>query len=564
MNAPRLGGAIGALVAVLLLSACAVVPDTGPVRTSVPQAPGNDPAAVFLPNPPQDGMSPQDVVRGFVTAASAGQDYRVAKEFLTPAFARSWRPNASVLIHATPWGVDAADGDRVRLTVPTVAQVDGDGRYTAIPRTVSSTYQLTQVRGQWRISDGPDQVVLTQAVFPQVFVATQLQFFAPGYSRLVPDVRWFPRQTAAPSSSVAPSVAPAAVVQALLNGQAPMLQQVTLPVFPAGTALAAPVRTSDGVTTVSITLPGGMPSERDTDRIQQALAPSLGRSIASLRLVVNGRTAPVAPQPELQQPTSSEPLVVSGGRFGALSAQGTLSEDRELGPRIVQQDPSAITVSAQQRIAAVLNGRGQVVAVTRGGTRVVDDRRDLAAPTLDQRGWIYSVPENEPGGLRVSRADGTSSDVSSELDTTGVISIEASTDGTRLLVLRRTGAGTEAYVAGILRDGSGRPTGLTTDRITIDVDPTATALDATWVDQSTVAVLTSNASAQNVVQVQLGGLSTQLALLSNARTIVGATGQQDLRVLSRTGGLLVWSPSASVWAVVTPASVDIDVLAVQR
>lgn len=565
MRLRRAAGLLGVLLASLLLASCAVVPESGPVRTSAPQAQGDDPAAVFLPNPPQDGMSAEDVVRGFITAASAGRDYRVAKEFLTPAFAAAWRPNDSVLIHASSWKVSERDGDQVELSVPTVAQVDRFGRYTTVPSTVSKTYQLVRVRGQWRISRGPNQVVLTQAVFPQVFTAVRLQFFTPDYSRLVPDVRWFPRRPDLTSSTAgtASVVQPGAIVQALLAGQSPVLQQVTVPVFPAGTSLAAPVRSAGGVTTVSVEMPGAAPSQRTTDRIQQALANSLGTSIASLRLVVDGRTAPVAQQPVLDQPTSSDPVVVAEGKFGSLNAQGVVNEDRELGPRIVQQDPSAVTVSARQRLAAVLSGSGQVVAVTRTGTRIADARSDLAAPTLDQSGWIYSVPENAPGGLRVWK-NGRSYAVQSELDDTGVISIEASTDGTRLLVLRRTSTGTEASVAGILRGSDGRPIGLTTDRVPLDVDPTATAVDATWVDQANVALLTTNASAQNVVQIQLGGLSTPLALLSNAEAIVGATGLQDLRALSRTGGLLVWTPSSNTWSLAAPASLDVDVLAVQR
>jgi hypothetical protein len=103
---------------------------------------------------------------------------------------------------------------------------------------------------------------------------------------------------------------------------------------------------------------------------------------------------------------------------------------------------------------------------------------------------------------------------------------------------------------------------LTTDQYPIDV-PSSPAIDATWVDDSHVAILTGGTDGSDTVTTQqLGGLSTPAGRLSNAISIVGTSSKSDLRARDNTGNVL--EPSGNVWQNVFPATVDVAVLAVQR
>jgi hypothetical protein len=299
--------------------------------------------------------------------------------------------------------------------------------------------------------------------------------------------------------------------------------------------------------------------------MQQQLVQSLQLGTPSaLRLVLNGRAAPQA-KALTSRPAPFSGYAVKGGRFGALDADGTLTEDGTLGKRIVALDPLAVTVSTGQRTAAVLTGGRDVAVVTPDQTRTVDRRAGLVAPTLDQRGWVYSVPANAPGELRAWDAKGRSVDVVGDLGGSTVTAIEVSPDGTRLLALVQSASGPKAFVAGIERTGDGSPVALTGDRYPVDLDgTTGTGIDATWVDDREVAVLSSapDNSTDRVQVQQLGGLGVPLGQLANATAIVGTTSESDLRVQLQTGDLWVWN--GNLWQRQSSGSTGVSVLAVQR
>lgn len=542
---------VAALAAVLLLAGCAEIPKVGPVGSGPTQVP-DEPTIVFLPNPPSPGAKPAEIVSGFVQAG-AGNNFSVAREYLTKAFAARWRPTAGVLVHDKPWDVVEKGKQALQLDVQTVARLAPDGTYTPSVQSRKLNFGLEQVGGQWRIAKAPDGIVLAQTVFERRFKPETLQFFDPAYKRLVPDVRWFTTRSR-PTGSV---------VRALLAGQAPPLQGgVTATAFPIGTKLESATTASDGTTTVVISVPGKDPARQVTDRMQQQLLRSLPAA-TTLRLLVNGRLAPTAPELQVQGP-AQVPVVYAGGRFGTAQSTGAVSEDSVLGKRVAGLKPIAVTVSARQRLAAVQARDDRVAVVTPDATRVVDRRAGLIDPTLDQLGWTYSVPKDDPTALDAFSSDGRIHRRSiADLGGSRVTAMEASPDGTRMLVLVQSpSGGWESNVAGIQRDQSGAPIGLTTGRYPIAV-PTGFALDATWVDDSHVAILTGQADGSDTVTTQqLGGLTSPAGRLSNAISIVGTSSKSDLRARDNTGNVL--EPSGNVWQNVFPATVDVAVLAVQR
>ena len=184
------------LLLVLVLSACTGLPTTGYVNPG--RGPQGDEAQqfAFVPDGPQDGASPTEIVEGFLRAGSGpADDWATAKLFLAPG--TSWDPRARVTIDrlADRRAMANADGSNVGVQLTTVAGVDANGAYSPAVNgaTEALSFTLARVDDQWRITSAPDGVVLYEEVFPTVYQAASVAYFDPTYSFIVPDVRWFPR-----------------------------------------------------------------------------------------------------------------------------------------------------------------------------------------------------------------------------------------------------------------------------------------------------------------------------------------------------------------------------------
>ena len=138
----------------LALAGCAGVPDSsvpvvvGPAPTGAGN--GQDPGLGIQPGGPVDGSSSDQIVRDFFKALTAADpEFKVAREYLTPDVAKSWRPGGGVLVVGTAWGAQPGtkDGtvnftaDRVALAisialraVPATAEVATETRDAARAR----------------------------------------------------------------------------------------------------------------------------------------------------------------------------------------------------------------------------------------------------------------------------------------------------------------------------------------------------------------------------------------------------------------------------------------------
>ena len=550
----RRGAALVAAVCVLLMAGCADIPTSGDVRPGQTQDVQNQ-DVVLVPYPPAQGEAPADIVQGFLTAATGQQHgYQVARDFLTPALAKTWNPDAHVLIHDQSWQVKVISDTSVVVTVPATAEVDAQGIYRTFsaPKNLPVPFTLAKVNGQWRIAKTPDGIVLGTNYFGSLFTARPVSYFDPRWTQTVPDLRWFP----------AHNITPLRVVRALLAGPAaPIQPPVTASAFPPQTQVTS-VHVASGVATVDLDTGSELPSLTVLSRMRAQLSDSLVnlRGIQQVQVSVDGRVehAPTLP---LTTPTESSALVLHKGAVGTLSGSIWKAEPT-LGRQIAATQPQGGTVSLSRGIAAVLTDTG-VDVVTPTATRLVDRRPGLIDPTLDDRGWTYSVPSNDPTSWRAIDARGRGLSVSVQMpDVTSITAIEASRDGTRMLVLASTDRGPTAFVAGIVRDTSGVPLALTTERYAVEVPPSTAPRDATWVDAqgSSVAVLAQDDTGESVTVQQLGGLPSTLGRLSMADTLVGATSLKDLRARLQNGSIA--ELAGNVWS--SDPAEGADVLFVQR
>ncbi len=85
-----------------MLAGCAGLPTSGQVQQGLPaDADANPPDFSFLPDRPQPGASPDEIVEGFIRAGSGPgltANWERAREFLAPAIRDKWNPTASVTV----------------------------------------------------------------------------------------------------------------------------------------------------------------------------------------------------------------------------------------------------------------------------------------------------------------------------------------------------------------------------------------------------------------------------------------------------------------------------------
>ncbi|WP_308468170.1 LpqB family beta-propeller domain-containing protein [Rathayibacter soli] len=511
MKAKRMLAALTALL-VIGLTGCATIPRSGPVEQGLPvqgQDAGFGPVD-YLPSGPSNGATQKEILRGFVDAAVSPQNgYAVAQEFLTPKFSSTWNPDASVTIDTGTGRTESViDKTHLQLSVTPTAFVDVDGNYRRSESSTALTqpYAFEKVGGQWRISKAPDGVVIDATRFPNVFSAHTLYFFSPDFRYLVPDERWFPSRASTQTR----------VVKALVSGPAKWLTGAVVTAFPQGTKLA--------VDSVSISADGQaqVPLNSAANGSGSATALTLGRmklqltqSLANVSSVtgvtisiagVERSVADLGSSTPLQDPVVDvNPLVLKGGAFGFLSGS-TVSAVPNMSDKIVALQPSAVTLSAAHDTAAVLTGRGVYDVRSSVDTpKLVDSRPGLIAPSLDNLGFVWSVPADDPSALQVTGADGTSSVIDPGWpDASAIRSIAVSRDGTRVAVLVQTANEQHVMAAGIVRGDANRPDHLT-DPVDFGAVTGKNARSLTWLDELSVASLATDANGETTIVTQVIG-----------------------------------------------------------
>ena len=283
-NRPKLSTLLAALLGVLLvLTGCSAIPSNSPVQSIDLDGGNNNPdgSVQFTPQGPQADASQREIVDGFIEAGIASQDdYKVAREFLDPKQAGIWKGSVRTLVYTgQPSVLPGAKPDTFTVQLEIVAEIDDLGIRTDVaPHTTRAVDMgLEKLDGQWRISALPDGIMLDQDRFTHVFAPQTLYFYDVTYAYAVPDVRWFPTRTGVAAS----------IVEALLAGPAPYLENAVVSAFPAGSSL---VRSSVPIESrrATVDLSSGTfldSTELSRQQMQQQLELTLS-GLASVRSVV--------------------------------------------------------------------------------------------------------------------------------------------------------------------------------------------------------------------------------------------------------------------------------------
>lgn len=495
----RIVGALAALV--LVLAGCAGLPSGGSVNPGLAVGEAPDvPDFSFLPNRPQPGATPEQIVEGFVAAATspAGR-WEIARLFLAPG--TDWKPETGVTIdRAGSRTVSLADTDTVQMGIAQTGEVDETGAYHAADGgSATLTYDLEQqADGEWRISSAPDGIVLGEQDFRAVFSAYGVMFFDPAWEFLVPDVRWFPtRQNVATR-----------ITEAIISGgPSPWLERAVVSAVTDGVVLeSAAVPVVQGIAQVEL---GAAALDVDPvalGRLLRQLQASLqGTGIAGVKLLVDGTELAVEPAQTLSTAIDARPLVQTSDDFG-FWGEGAVAPVTGLTGRISTLDADAIAVGRGARVAAVLLAEGGVLRVEGNEASTADARADLIDPAIDPKDGIWTVPADQPAAVRVATSSGEVLEITAAWPGASRIhAMKVSRDGTRVAAIVTDAGRDWVEVAGIERtDGVPVALGVPERLLRLDGDGSALA----WLDDRTLGVLSAGSETALVTEQLVGGLSS--------------------------------------------------------
>ncbi|MDH6207870.1 GerMN domain-containing protein [Aurantimicrobium minutum] len=550
-----------AMLTLLALTACSGIPRSSGVNQGSAVVPVEDDAIEFLPSGPVRNGTIEEILRGFVEASSSPvSDYAIARQFLTPEFATQWDATTAVNVDAGLRTVTQNGDNTGALVYSQTALVDAQGNYSDVnpAQSVTNDYTFEQVDGQWRISSAPNGVVMDRFTFDQVYQAHPLYFFDSTNSVLVPDVRFFPAGASASTR----------ITKALLAGPSAWLSAngATHTAFPAGTALVADtVPVSRGTATVDLNSAALSADPTIIRQMKQQLSASLQSvdNITAVNMLVDGATLNNAISSTVDsvmpKPVDSRPLVLTDKTFGYWTG-ATIDTATQLAPTMLAQQPTAITTSSGNVLAAILTAQGASF-VRNGNAQVVDTRSGLIAPALDSFGYLWSVPAAQPNKLVVIPTDGKQIPLEVPWVTAdSILSLSISRDGTRVLALLETNGSYQLVVSALVRGEKSLPIQLGAP-VSLSL-AAGTPVASAWVDSTTVVSVSADGASSNVRTQVIGGQSEDLAKVTTGTpiSIVGANTVAGIRILTAEGNVLTQRSSAQWLSAVT----GVKTLAVQQ
>lgn len=567
------------VLAMLVLSACAGIPSSGPV-TRVEDDPGLGGSTVrYSPTGPIEGGSPEQIVRGFLDAMLAyPTSTRTAEAFLVPESAQNWNPSTSISVYSAPsvsGGVSSSksldeprgssrDGVDVQLSFVLESVLDMQGRYTHRGTSESVTYRLKRIDGEWRIVNPPEGLMVNAKFFSDYIRPFNIYYFDLPGRRLVAD----------PVHLMVGEQLATNLVTSLVRGQSKTLAEATRTYVPPLSDLRPSVPVSrEGVAEVEFATDLNAMSDGASDRMAAQLVWTL-RQVPSIEAVqILGETASVLGGRQTIQPVSS------WGGFGPPASRGRVNA--VIDDRVVQIESGKVSplsgvwgkdarkaefiAVSDNGVAGVLEGGNEVRVTRRNGSRALTIfGRDFIAPQWDTDAKVWLVDSGTSGTrVRVGPPDDLRTIAAPDLDGRVVNEFVVSPDGARYAAGVRAGGDRSIRVGTVLRDSRDRIVGLGPSRkvFTTAVNPRAIS----WSSSTEVSFLANGREGAQVTHAAIDGSSTitevdrGAAALPDAGivSLVIGIGEVTDHYATDSTGRLWFRPADAPWRVVKTAPVTV-------
>ncbi|WP_169251925.1 LpqB family beta-propeller domain-containing protein [Brevibacterium sp. 'Marine'] len=543
---------VSVLTAVALVG-CSSIPTSSPVGHIEDDSGDAGANNARIPDGPEPGDSPSDIVRGFLRAgAGAGNNFSVARSFLTEGEAQKWSPQESVSVLPNGTDLDSlnvgttSDQKSMSISPPVVGLVDSSGVYNSTEPGTRSTleFSLRQENGEWRISSAPDGLLISQTDFRTIFLNYSLQFFTSDYSYLVPDSRWFLRSSSTPT----------VLMNELLSGPAPYLSGAVITAIPDGAKLGDSnvVTIENGVAHVSLGAQNPAPSDREKGLIRQQIATTLQviPSISAIELSIGGQTIPASLQPKTDTSVQVDgpPVVLADDHLSRVS--GTTVAKVENSPDLKKAKASDPAVSLDDSLYVYLADDGKQLMRLKSdavdATPILKGKK-LVRPSIDRFNTTWTGEAENKGELKAVGRDGESFTVAADfLNGRRLVDIEVSRDGTRVALLsRHKGEPDRVDVVGVPRDKAGNPSGHVSET-PIEVGANFDEVkDVSWAGSTNlVALAAEEGDAAQPFRIGVTGPAEQLGEVSGGSRIAGGADGRSILVTGSDGALYSYNSNA--------------------
>ncbi|AXK45518.1 LpqB family beta-propeller domain-containing protein [Brachybacterium saurashtrense] len=491
--------AAGAAAVLGFGTACARIPTDSPIssRELTGQSQPGAPYVRALP-PPADATA-QEVVAGFVQAGVGSEDdFAVARSYLTEEASRDWDPTARITIYSGSRELTVEEGEDGRLTLvlEVVALVDERGvrGLLSSPSSREVEVSIEQVEEQWRLSEVPDGIFLSEAAFETLYGPARLYFLDARRRHLVPDPRWFPLRRGAEAVLEGLAGGPSAYLDGAVVNELPQLPGVSEAVLSTGV---------DGIARIAVPAPvADLPTAQRALALSQLEASLRSlRTLSGVRLVLDGEDVTLDEESRIERALPGH-RPIAAGPTGVISLSDPAAEEPEqLVPDFAEAAVDSPVIAQDGVLAAALaqDGSGVLIATTDGSleAREAATGGTFVAPRVDDAGYVWTSTRTSPGALLALA--GTDSDRDAKVDAPWlagreVRGLDVAADATRMIVLSADSAGARVDLCAVVRDADGAPASLTEPMVV------RTFLDdvtqAAWYDELALIVLGTEPSSR--------------------------------------------------------------------
>jgi Lipoprotein LpqB beta-propeller domain/Sporulation and spore germination len=526
------------------------------------------------PDGPETGAKPDQIVRGFLRAgAGAGfdDDHAIARSFFAPSVKDQWLPDSGVEVYSddSALKVELLTPNRVRVTVPIVAEVDDAGRYRETPSGTSAqaTFGMQKLQVGWRISV-PQKgfgLWLSARDLDRIYRPFTIAYVSKSARTIVGDPRWFPITTGLATTLARAQLAPP---PAYLSG-------AVLTGVPTGTVLAVdavPIQSGRALVDLSASALAADPDQRRamwaqfvTTLIQVPSVTQISLTAEGARLDLPGTPDRVSVLTTLGYPTDTS-VSAKAAFLRQDSGLSRVSPDRPQVQDLPRKSSPPATSSALPKIplgwvSLAMSWSGQEIAGIGGdhadlarwqGNRMFQLARfgsSLTKPSYDGLNGLW-VAGQAGGASKVWVIDTSLSPVKEAkpreisvpwLAKRTVVALRVASDNQRVALVTSDLAGgdVQVVVAGIVRSATGAAVSLAPEPLRVGWTLTA-ATDLAWADDSTLAVIGRVGPKAAIAPqlVEIGGKVTALSPIAGPRLVTSTGGVRDVVVITDRGKIL--------------------------
>jgi hypothetical protein len=555
----KLKATFGLLALALALSGCAGIPKSSEVYFGEEIL--EDTSAQFvrvIARPPSVGMSPEEIVRGFLDAcADPSENYGIARQYLEVESAGNWNPLTGIEIYEASTIEVTGDSPALNVSAGKLGTISDLGRYQSGDpgAQVSRSFELTQdAGGQWRIAKLSDGILLSSGDVDRSFRSFPIYFFNTELTSLVTDSVLVP---------VSNSGAATSLVRSLLDGPSPYLSPVATSAFPVGTTLTyGSVPVTNGIAQVDLSneILGADEVTRRALSAQLVWTLNVLPNVSAVQISVSGQPLALTDIGALQtiqdwQVLSTLPdpqlqilnVIRNEEIYSAVNELETLKYIAP-GPLVFAApnlDGSKVaTVTADRKSI-------QVTDSSESQFEIVAQGNQISKPTWDRDGNIYFSDFGQ--GVREVTRDGILRSVAVDVSTLGtsdqVKQVVVSSDGVRVAVVLSNGIQDVVSVGAVFKtDTETRIIGLHR------IERSITAVrDIVWSSPTSIAVIGSDeTNSELVFDVSLLDGKTKLfsTPVGAQQISVDGTGRLYISAVDGTNQF-VFQQSFGTWVQVT-------------